>query len=39
MERGIYVSIDGRLENADQTEDNLEIWTEYEIHLIEGLKI
>lgn len=22
MERGIYVSIDGRLDNADQTEDH-----------------
>ena len=39
MERGIYVSIDGRLENADHTEDNLKIWTEYEIYLIGGLKL
>ena len=38
MERGIYVSIDGRLDNADQTEDT-KIWTEYEIHLTGGWKI
>lgn len=39
MKRRIYVFINGRLNNADQTENNEKIWTEFKRHLIRILKI